>query len=72
MNDIVELESDDPDVKIMYFKMKIPLMQLRDGVFKILLKKRPDGSYLSLSETIEHPKYPVNNECLRIEMFKTM
>lgn len=56
----------------MYTRSKMGLMRDRDIVFKIQKVKLEDGSYMMFSRSIEHPDYPVNKECYRLNYYKSV
>lgn len=64
------IKDETGKLKMMYQRMKMPLMSERDFVLEFDLKEIKDGEHagktLWIMRTIQHPDYPLREKCIRM------
>mmetsp|Transcript_40337 Transcript_40337/g.61553 ORF Transcript_40337/g.61553 Transcript_40337/m.61553 type:complete len:142 (+) Transcript_40337:583-1008(+) len=56
--------------KLMYSRMKIPLMTDRESLIHFTMKKESDTVYQFVTESVERDDFPEKKGVIRMEMFK--
>ena len=65
IQEMVVLSEEGPYCKIMYWKMKIPMMSSRDNTMKITVTDHEGGRFV-VAETVDHPDKPVQPGVVRM------
>ena len=58
IQELTILEEISPTCKIMYWKMKMPMMSSRDNIIKLNISDYEGGKFI-ICETVEHADKPV-------------
>ena len=55
---------------LMYMKVKMPGMSVRDEMLRMSYIGYPDGRRLMIIKSVEHPDYPVQKDIIRMYIYK--
>ena len=66
---VVERTSDGMP-SIIYSKSKMPMMTMRENLISMEKMDIDDGRVLFLIRSVEHPKYPITKEAIRMQFYK--
>lgn len=60
----------DENTSLIYIKMKLPMIDMREQVIKRTVKKLDDGSWLHLIQSVLDDEFPITEGIVRAQFFK--